>query len=131
LEFRETAEEEDLFSWFAAPPLATFVALWLERDVALADCWVGATWIVDWFCSEPPTCVGDARWMVVLSFSAVEDDAEELACTLCVGSAQSSAAAVRGARPAAAKKAVHASTAHKHLHRLPMELRIAAPESAE
>ena len=87
--------------------------------------------MVDWLCSEPPVCVGDARWMVALSFCAPEVDVEELVWTLCVGSAQSSAAAVRGARPAATTKAAQASTAHKHLDRLPMSLRIAAQASAE
>ena len=92
---------------------------------------MGATWIVYWVCSEPPVCVGDARWMVALSFCVVEVDVEELVWTLCGGSAQSSAAAVRGARPAAANKAAHASRVHKHLDRLPMSLSIAAPRTAE
>jgi hypothetical protein len=120
LEFLETAVDDEVLSCFALPPLATFVGLWLEREVALADCLVGATWIVDWDCRAPPVCVWVARWTVVLSFWAVAEDVEELVWTLCTGSFQSSAEAVRGTKPATAKRAAQASRVHKHLDRLPM-----------
>jgi len=80
LAFFATLDAEDLFCCFALPPAATFLALWFEVADAVADCFVGALWTVDWDCppAPPPVWVCVAFWLVLLSFWAVAEAVEEL-----------------------------------------------------